>query len=198
MKLQNKRDLKTIFFNLNLFSGDNPETKVGFFTTYFVLARRANQYVVNPFAMSDTFNKIYILLKGMAAEYDGYSKWVFAFNIKHAAVARWFGWSTNSSVYAQLDRLTSIVSKDGLICSVKGILSCYTFINFIGVDLAFILSSRSSGGRAAMLTQKSILTIGFDGHEAWQYGYNLPGTRTLRSVLLYSRLFSLLLNKWVL
>ena len=196
MRFNNVKDTRTVFFNLNLFSEKNPDPQPGFFTTYFVLARRANYYVVNPYAMADVFNKIHILLKGMSNDYPNYSKWVFAFNIKHAAVARWFGWSTNSSVYAQLDRVTSVVSKGGLICSVKGILSCYTFINFIGVDLAFVLSSRSSGGRAAMLTQKSILTIGFDGQEAWQYAYNLPGTRTLRSVLLYSRLFSLLLNKW--
>ena len=74
MKLRAQKDLKTIFFNLNLFSGTQPELQPGFFTTYFVLARRANYYVVNPFAMAEIFNKIYILLKGMSNDYPNYSK----------------------------------------------------------------------------------------------------------------------------
>lgn len=187
---------RTVMFNFNLFSGKQPERQPGFFTSYFVLARRANYFVVNPYAMADTFNRIFILLKGMSSDNNNFSKWVFAFNFKHAAIARWFGWATNSGIYARISRNLSIISKNGLIYSVKGILACYTFINFIGVDIAFVLSSRSSGGRAGMLTQKAILTIGFDGGEDWLYAYNLPGTRTLRSVMLYARLFSILLGKW--
>jgi len=41
----------------------------------------------------------------------------------------------------------------------------YTFLTYIGIDLAFILSSKSSGGRAELLTQKSLLSIGFDGND---------------------------------
>jgi hypothetical protein len=39
----------------------------------------------------------------------------------------------------------------------------YTFLSYVGVDLAFVLSSKDGGGRAEMLTQKSLLAIGFDG-----------------------------------
>jgi hypothetical protein len=41
----------------------------------------------------------------------------------------------------------------------------YTFLSYIGVDVAFVLSSRASGGRAQLLTQRSLLTIGFDGFD---------------------------------
>jgi hypothetical protein len=41
----------------------------------------------------------------------------------------------------------------------------YTFLSYIGVDLAFILSSQKSGGRAELLTQRALLTIGFDGSD---------------------------------
>jgi hypothetical protein len=46
-----------------------------------------------------------------------------------------------------------------------------------------------------MLTQKSLLAIGFDGTDVWTYAYNMPGVKSIRSVVLYSRIFSLLLSK---
>ncbi len=95
-----------------------------------------------------------------------------------------------------LDRTLGIISKEGMIYSVSGILACYTFVNFVGVDLAFVLTSKSSSGRATLLTRKSMLTVGFDGHETPNYGYNMPGTRTLKSALMYSRMFTILLARW--
>lgn len=146
--------------------------------------------------MADTFNRIFILLKGMRADNPDYSKWVFALNPKFAPLARWFGWSTKSSIYAMVDRISGIISREGMIYAVTGILACYTFANFVGVDLAFVLSSRGSNSKATLLTRKSMLTIGFDGHENPNYGFNMPGTRTFHSALVYSRLFSLILTKW--
>jgi hypothetical protein len=40
------------------------------------------------------------------------------------------------------------------------------------------------------------MTIGFDGNSEWLYTYNLPGTKTIKSAIMYSRLFAILLNKW--
>ena len=190
----NTQIFRNIFFNFALFGAKQPFGQ-GFFQTHYILVRRADHFIVNPHAIADTINRIFILLKGIRADAPEYSKWVFALNPKYAPIARWFGWSTNSGIYAIIDRTLGVISKCGIIYGVEGILACYTFINFIGVDLAFVLTSRSTGGRAGLLTKKSLLTIGFDGHEIGGYGINLPGTRGYRSALLYSRLFNMLLTK---
>lgn len=68
-----------------------------------------------------------------------------------------------ANVYARLSKNNAVISNGGLVLGVKGSMVAYTFLSYIGVDLAFILSSQSSGGRAELLTQRALLTVGFDG-----------------------------------
>lgn len=194
--MKNKNLIQNLLFNFNLFSAKQPEKQPGFFTTYYVLARRADYYIVNPYAITETLSRVFILMSGMAQEDKNYSKWIFSFDVKYTNLSKWFGWVTDSSIYAKLSRNLAIISKNGIVLGVKGSLATYTFINFIGVDLAFIVSSTGSRGRAGLLTQKAIMTIGFDGNSEWIYTYNLPGTKTIKSAIMYSRLFAILLNKW--
>lgn len=179
-----------------MLSSNKVDANWAVFSNYYVLGRRGSQYFVNPVAVTLILSRIYILLKNIILENQKFQKWVFSFIVKHAAVCRWFGWVTGSSIYANLVKNNAIISNSGLIVAVKGSLAAYTFLSYIGVDIAFVLSSKSSGGRAELLTTRSVLTIGFDGTDVWTYGYNLPGTRTLKSAVLYSRVFSLILSRF--
>lgn len=181
--------------SFTLFSSKRLEKNLATYKTYFILGRRANYYIVNPHAVAEALNRIFILVRGISAEVKHFSKWVFSFQLKHAQVARWFGWTTGSGIYCRLSKNNGIISNSGLILGVKGSMVAYTFLAYIGVDVAFILSSQHSGGRAELLTQRALLTIGFDGSDVWNYAYNLPGIRSTRSVILYARIFTLILWK---
>jgi len=120
---------------------------------------------------------------------------VFSFTIKHASISRWFGWSIGANIFSRLSKNNGFISNGGILLYIKSSMVVYTFLSYIGVDLAFVLSSKDSGGRSEMLTQKSLLAIGFDGIDVWTYTYNMPGVKSIRSVVLYSRIFSLLFSK---
>jgi len=181
--------------SFTLFSSKRVERNLAFYKTYFILGRRANYAIVNPHAVVEALNRIFILFRGISAENRHFSKWVFSFQLKHAPVARWFGWTLGGGVYSRLSKNNGIISNNGLILGVKGSMVAYTFLTYIGVDIAFVLSSKNSGGRAELLTQRAILTIGFDGSEVWNYAYNLPGIRSTKSVILYARIFTMILSK---
>lgn len=184
-----------MLLSFSMLSSQKFEKNWSVFSNYYVLGRRGSYYFVNPIAVTSVLCKIYILLKNVILENQKFQKWVFSFILKHAAVCRWFGWITGSGIYANLVKNNAIISNSGLVFIVRGSMAAYTFLSYIGVDIAFVLSSKSSGGRAELLTSRSVLTIGFDGTDVWTYGYNLPGTRTLKSAVLYSRIFSLILPK---
>lgn len=178
-----------------LFSSKRLEKNLSTYKTYYILGRRANYYIVNPHAVTEILNRIFILVRGIASETKNFSKWVFSFHIKHTQIARWFGWTIGASTYSRLSKNNGIISNNGIILGVRGSMVAYTFLSYIGVDLAFILSSQKSGGRAELLTQRALLTIGFDGSDVWNYAYNLPGVKSTRSVILYSRIFTIILWK---
>lgn len=192
---QNLKLWSSIFMSFNLLTSHKDAKSMVVFSNFYVLGQRSSYYIVNPFAVSDTLNRIFILIKGVVTENKKYQRWVFSFNIKHASIARWFGWSIGAGVFARLSKNNGIISNGGILMHIKSSMVVYTFLSYIGVDLAFVLSSRKSGGRAEMLTQKSLLAIGFDGNDVWTYAYNMPGVRSTRSIILYSRIFSLLFLK---
>lgn len=168
---------------------------ISIFKNFYILGQRSSYFIVNPYAISNTLNRIFILIRSIILENKKYTKWVFSFNIKHTTICRWFGWATGSSIFAKLSKNNALISNGGILINIKSSMVAYTFLTYIGIDLAFILSSKSSGGRAELLTQKSLLSIGFDGNDVWTYAYNLPGVRSTRSVVLYSRIFSMLFLK---
>lgn len=190
-----KKIFNEVLRTFALFSSKKLEKNLAIYKTYFILGRRANYYIINPSAVVEALNRIFILIKGISSESRNFSKWVFSFQLKHAPVARWFGWTMGSSVYSRLSKNHGIISNNGIILAVKGSMVAYTFLTYIGVDVAFVLSSQNSGGRAELITQRAILTIGFDGTDVWNYAYNLPGVRSTRSVILYARIFVMILGK---
>lgn len=192
----NKKSIYSeLLTSFTLFSSKKVEKNLAIYKTYFILGRRANYCIVNPYAVVETLNKIFILFRGISTENRHFSKWIFSFQLKHAPIARWFGWTLGSGVYSRLSKNNGIISNNGLILAVKGSMVAYTFLTYIGVDIAFVLSSKYSGGRAELLTQRAILTIGFDGSDVWNYAYNLPGIRSTKSVILYVRIFVMILSK---
>lgn len=196
---ENNNNLSTVwskvFLSFNILSSYKDAKNRAVFSNFYVLGQRSCYYIVNPFAVGETLNRIFILIRGIVEENPKYQKWVFSFNVRHAAIARWFGWSIGASVFSRLTKNNGFVSNGGLILHIKSSMVVYTFLSYIGMDLAFVLSSKNSGGRAEMLTQKSLLAIGFDGNDVWTYAYNMPGVRSVRSVVLYSRIFSMLFLK---
>lgn len=184
-----------VFLSFNLLASYKDAKSRVVFSNYYVLGQRSCYYIVNPFAVGDTLNRIFILIRGMSGENPNFQKWVFSFNVKHTPVGRWFAWSIGASLFARLSKNNGFISNGGIILHIKSSMVVYTFLSYIGLDLAFVLSSKNSGGRAEMFTQKSLLAIGFDGNDVWTYAYNMPGVRSVRSVVLYSRIFSLLFLK---
>jgi len=196
--LNKKLNTNKIFTYFNLLSSKKDENNLSIFSNYYLIGRRASYYIINPFAVNTAISRIFILLKEMHSEGKGgrhIQKWILSFNPKHAGICRWFGWSIGASIFAKLTKNYGILSNGGIVLGISGSLVTYTFTSYIGIDLAFILSSKSSGGRAALITQKSIITVGFDASDSLTYAYNLPGIRSYRSIILYSRIFSFLLNK---
>ena len=185
----------SIYFNFNLFSHETPYVQPGFFINYYIIARRAHYSIVNPFSVSDTISRFFLVLKSIKGENKDFSMWVFSFYFKHTSLALWFSWSIGASLYARLDRNLAVISNNGQIISAAGMLATRMFMNFIGVDVAFVLSSKKDGGRASLLTKRSILTIGFDGSVNWTYAFVLPGTKSTKTALLYSRIFNILISK---
>lgn len=193
---KNQKELwKGVFLSFNMLTSHKNTKGISIFTNYYILGQRSSYYLINPYAVANTLSRIFILIKGMLCENKEYSRWVFSFNVKHAAICRWFGWSVGASIFARLSKNNGIISNGGLLMFVKSSMVAYTFLSYIGMDLAFVLSSKSSGGRAELLTQKSLMTIGFDGNDVWSYAFSLPGVRSTRSVVLYARIFSMLLLK---
>lgn len=184
-----------VLISFNLLSSHKDAKSIVVFTNYYVVALRSGYYIVNPFAIADTLSRIFILIRGIVCENPKFQKWVFSFNVKHSGIGRWFSWSIGAGLFARLTKNNGFVSNGGIILHIKSSMVVYTFLSYIGMDLAFVLSSRNSGGRAEMLTQKSLLAVGFDGNDVWTYAYNMPGVRSTRSVILYSRIFSLLFAK---
>lgn len=190
-----KKSWLRVFLTFNLLTSYKDTKGISVFQNYYVLGQRSSYYIVNPYAIANTLSRIFILIKGILCENKKYSRWVFSFNVRHASVCRWFGWSIGASIFAKLAKNNGIISNGGMIMHIKSSMVVYTFLSYIGMDLAFVLSSKCSGGRAELLTQKSLMVIGFDGTDVWTYAYNLPGVRSTRSVLLYSRIFSMLFLK---
>jgi len=184
-----------ILLAFNLLTSEKIEKRMIVFTNYYILGQRASYFLVNPYAVADTLNRIFILIKGITVENNLYQKWVFSFTIRHAPVSRWFGWTIGANVFSRLSKNNGFISNGGMLLYIRSSMVVYTFLSYVGVDLAFVLSSKDGGGRAEMLTQKSLLAIGFDGTDVWTYAYNMPGVKSIRSVVLYSRIFSLLLSK---
>lgn len=193
--LLKKKIFNEIARTFTLLSSKKLEKNLSIYKTYFILGRRANYFIINPNAVVEALNRIFILIKGISSESKNFSKWVFSFQLKHAPVARWFGWTSGSSVYSRLSKNHGIISNNGIILAVRGSMVTYSFLTYIGVDMAFVLSSQNSGGRAELITQRAVLTVGFDGTDVWNYAYNLPGTRSTRSVILYARIFVMILAK---
>lgn len=190
-----KGHFNELMLSFSLLGSQKLDKNLAVFVNYFVLGRRGDFYIVNPYAVTQTLTRIFTLLKNIVLENKKFQKWVFSFIIKHAALCRWFGWVSGTAVYAKLTKNNAIISNVGIVLAVKGSMAAYTFLSYIGIDVAFVLSSKSSGGKAELLTSRSILTIGFDGTSVWTYAYNLPGTRNLKSAILYSRIFSIILTK---
>ena len=184
-----------VFLSFNVLASYKDARSRVVFSNFYVLGQRSCYYIVNPFAVAETLNRIFILIKGIVEENPKFQKWVFSFNVRHAALGRWFGWAIGASVFARLTKNNGFVSNGGMLLHIKSSMVVYTFLSYIGMDLAFVLSSKNSGGRAEMLTQRSLLAIGFDGNDVWTYAYNMPGVRSVRSVVLYSRIFSMLFVK---
>jgi hypothetical protein len=44
------------------------------FTNYYILGQRASYFLVNPYAVADTLNRIFILIKGITVENNLYQK----------------------------------------------------------------------------------------------------------------------------
>ena len=80
-----------VYNSFILFSSKRLEKNLSTYKTYFILGRRANYYIVNPHAVTDMLNRIFILVRGISSEIKNFSKWIFSFHLKHAQIARWFG-----------------------------------------------------------------------------------------------------------
>lgn len=163
------------------------------YTNYYTLARRGKFLVINPFGLFDFFSRIVTFFKQFSYDRSRCNIWTFSFMTKYSTIARWFSWSTRSYVFSRLSREVSIAGKGGQYLCLDGNIASYSFMNFIGVDVAFVLTSQSSNGRASSLTDRGIITIGFDGCLNPIYAYSCPGTRSTRSALMYARFFNLLL-----
>ncbi len=182
-------------FSFGVFFTKLPQHNYGMcFENYYILARRGKFLVINPYALGDLCARLVTFFRQFAISTRKCSRWVFSFTTKFSMLARWFSWTTGSYVFARLSREVSLAGRGGQYLCLDGNMASYSFMNFIGVDVGFILSSRSSSGRASSLTDRGVLTIGFDGCLNPIYAYNCPGTRSTRSAVLYSRLFNLLLS----
>lgn len=77
--------------SFNLFSSKKLEKNLSIYKTFYILGRRANYYLINPCAVVETLNRIFILIRAVSTENKNFSKWVFSFHLRHAPVCRWFG-----------------------------------------------------------------------------------------------------------
>jgi hypothetical protein len=57
-----------------LFSSKRLEKNLSTYKTYYILGRRANYYIVNPHAVTEILNRIFILVRGIASETKNFSK----------------------------------------------------------------------------------------------------------------------------
>ncbi len=159
------------------------------FATYFVLAKRGNIMVTNTRSIRDTFCRMY----GFFRLQPECFKWVVSHRGKQLNLARWFGWTTGSDVYVQLDRATTVFSSGGFFYAVHSRYIAYKFLYFIGCDVAFIFSSFCDNDHYLDFRDKGIPTIGFDDGDVNAYTYGLPGGVAATTLLIYARVLVTLL-----
>lgn len=88
----------------------------------------------------------------------------------------------------QVDRNLVIFAVQERLYSVSSRYLSYSFLYYMGVDVAFVLTSFKDDDHFLDFQDRGIPTIGFDGgHNTATYTYGLPGGLNSSTVLIYTR-----------
>ena len=88
----------------------------------------------------------------------------------------------------QVARQVTVFSVQGTLYILKSRYLSYSFLYFMGCDVAVVFTSFSDEDHFLDFKDKGIPTIGFDGgHNTGVYTYGLPGGLNDATILLYAR-----------